>query len=418
MPDLPRKRSRFGECSKFVPVVFVSFAICTLYFIFVYCNLLPGLRSGEHRTHEIVKAAIFHLITALLVACYVRSILTHPGEIPDNDPQWEFMSADSKKPRPPESQNTIMALNLQEIKRSGHRRNCKWCNKYKPDRAHHCRICRTCILKMDHHCPWIYNCVGFKNYKYFFLLLLYTAADNWFIVAHMTSSVRLCVLEPDTPFVRMFLCLFGWTLAAFLGVLSSLFWGFHVWLSAKAMTTVEFCEKHLPKKRASQGKQSYDNYNSAYNFGPVGNLKATLGDNVFCMLLPLGNPSGTGLDFVSAEMRLTKDMEVSRGVRRIGHQNTQRSFKPLWPPLLDSEPPSSVSLEEGLKSAPNRPTLPDVGPFRAALAAARAAPPRAARGESEGREASQGLLSTVPPRTGAEEVVTVPPLARAEEIIR
>lgn len=52
---------------------------------------------------------------------------------------------------------------------------CKFCRMPRPERAHHCRITGCCVLRMDHFCPWINNCVGFRNYKFFILLILYTS---------------------------------------------------------------------------------------------------------------------------------------------------------------------------------------------------------------------------------------------------
>lgn len=34
-------------------------------------------------------------------------------------------------------------------------RFCVHCQQPKPPSAHHCRICRSCILDMDHHCPFV-----------------------------------------------------------------------------------------------------------------------------------------------------------------------------------------------------------------------------------------------------------------------
>lgn len=60
-------------------------------------------------------------------------------------------------------------------------RFCDKCQHIKPDRAHHCSVCGECVLKMDHHCPWVNNCVCFPNYKFFILFLGYSLIYCLFI---------------------------------------------------------------------------------------------------------------------------------------------------------------------------------------------------------------------------------------------
>lgn len=49
---------------------------------------------------------------------------------------------------------------------------CVTCKIERPVRSKHCRLCRKCVYRFDHHCPFINNCVGGGNYRAFIFWLL------------------------------------------------------------------------------------------------------------------------------------------------------------------------------------------------------------------------------------------------------
>jgi len=315
-----------------LPVFFVSWVIGTIWVLYCWLHVPRMLqlwipkeaRDAEKYQRGMMELWVSQTLTAILLICFLRAICTDPGSVPETL-EWQSENRWTRE--------KVMQPKLYEAKQNGDRRLCKWCNGFKPDRCHHCRVCKSCILRMDHHCPWIANCVGFHNHKYFFLLVFYSLITCNFIVWTMSQTLYEAVFVDEIPSIQRFLLVFGMTLSAMMAFLLFFFFAFHLRLMLVAATTIESCEKW--RRPGTTAAPRMPNYQRGWHE----DLQSVLGPHFLLWLLPVYPPVGDGLFFP-----LNKD---NPGVfpQKSTWRDSNRAHN-IDDPLMASEPERVVDAQD------------------------------------------------------------------------
>eukprot|EP00794_Sanderia_malayensis_P000124 gene124-735_t len=225
----------------FLMTVVLIVVTSALFFIFdcpyLYRELSPAI--------PIIAAWLFICVMVTLL----KTAFMDPGIIPRASCEESSFIEKSLEVPIPDPANYRPPPRTQEIYVKGQAMKLKYCftcKIFRPPRASHCSMCDNCVERFDHHCPWVGNCVGKRNYRYFYLFLVSLSLLCVYIfacvIAHLVFSV---------------VCFFSvWSVVGLAG--------FHTYLVTSNLTTNEDIKGTWAAKR---GEPNVNPYSSGSSFG-------------------------------------------------------------------------------------------------------------------------------------------------------
>ncbi|XP_010504605.1 PREDICTED: probable protein S-acyltransferase 4 isoform X2 [Camelina sativa] len=156
---------------------------------------------------------------------------------------------------------------VKDVTVNGHTVKVKFCDTcllYRPPRASHCSICNNCVQRFDHHCPWVGQCIGVRNYRFFFMfiststtLCIYVFVFSWLNIFQRHTDEKISIWKAISKDVLSdILIVYCFITVWFVGGLTI----FHSYLICTNQTTYE------------NFRYRYDKKENPYNKGVLGNI--------------------------------------------------------------------------------------------------------------------------------------------------
>lgn len=211
-----------------------------------YLVLIPAVRPPWQQ-----------VLLALLSTFYLLHFITHLGALLTDPAEGELRKSRSSRPVP-EFDRTKHAHVIENGR-------CHLCNiQTSGPRTKHCSVCNKCVARFDHHCKWLNQCVGGRNYAPFLMcvttavvtailvalvavseLILYYVQPQWLLLWESVQVNETTAATPPVHFINSDLVFL--IIVAVLGLLAAITAGlllhlcfFHVYISFLGLTTYEY----------------------------------------------------------------------------------------------------------------------------------------------------------------------------------
>ncbi|XP_012577455.1 PREDICTED: probable palmitoyltransferase ZDHHC14 isoform X4 [Condylura cristata] len=207
----------------------------------------------------VVGGVLFFFVMGTLL----RTSFSDPGVLPratpdeaaDLERQIDIANGTSSGGYRPPPRTKEVIINGQTVKL----KYCFTCKIFRPPRTSHCSLCDNCVERFDHHCPWVGNCVGKRNYRFFYMFILSLSFLTVFIFALVITHVILrsqqtgflnALKDSPASVLEAVVCFFSvWSIVGLSG--------FHTYLISSNQTTNEDIKGSWSNKR---GKENYNPY--------------------------------------------------------------------------------------------------------------------------------------------------------------